>query len=83
MRPTRPAVDSEVQFHLGIDQAAADTEHAVAQHRGAEGSVEEAAAHGFQLLLAQFIRRGGRNDDVNTGVGIFENAKPGDCSGAR
>ena len=59
--------ESQIQFHLGVDQAAADAEHPIAEDGGAEGGVEEATGDGFELGVVQFV--GGRNGGGDFVVG--------------
>ena len=59
---------SQIQFHLGVDQAAADAEHAVAEDGGAEGGIEEATGDGFELGVVQFVGGWSGGDDLVVGV---------------
>ena len=58
---------SEIQFHLGVDQAAADAEHAVAEDGGSEGGVEETTGDGFELGVVEFVRSGDVGDVLVVG----------------
>ena len=49
----------QIDFHLAVDQAAADAEDPVAEDRGSRaGGIEETSGDGFELGVAEFVLGG-------------------------